>query len=56
LFVARSLALHCAGLRATEADEQVWSENENGIKGRQTVAIYRKRLHDRHAALVAPAL
>jgi hypothetical protein len=47
-FVARSLALQCDGLSATVADDQVADEN-CGVKDRQMVAIYRKRLRDRLA-------
>lgn len=48
-FVARSLELRCAGLTATAADEQVAQENPHGVRDRQTVAIYRKRIRDRLA-------
>ena len=46
-FVARSLELRCAGLAPSAADEQVRRENPRGVRDRQTVAIYRKRLRDR---------
>ena len=46
-FVARSLELRCAGLTPSAADERVALENRRGVKDRQTVAIYRKRLRDR---------
>jgi hypothetical protein len=45
-FVARSLALRCAGLTATQADEQVADENP-GVRNRWTVAVYRHRFRDR---------
>jgi hypothetical protein len=45
-FVARALELRCAGLAPSAADEQVADESY-GVRDRQTVAVYRKRIRDR---------